>query len=356
MEVRGIGFEQEGITFFSTAMRAEDLLRQAKVDVYRQEEGVSLGYQRTPELARARAFSRYLQTQAMPLAPTSILINVREGLVIEEEAGFQILELPEDAELWIMDGQHRLEGFRYAIETQEISRMNDYTIPVVFASGLDVEQEADQFRVINETAKKVRTDLARRLLAISARSKDGRQQVRAQQRMWEANAADVIEFLNTNESSPLRGKIQPPNEKKTSQHTVRELSFSTSLRPILTTFPYQDWRPERVAEQLSNYWKAWETVVPEVFENPQDHVLLKTAGAFSLHQVAMYIWEVCRRAEKDPTTIEVVNMLQDLESSDSRYWESDNIDGAAVFGSMKGFSILADSIKDDLFEHGFRDE
>jgi hypothetical protein len=134
-----------------------------------------------------------------------------------------------------------------------VHRLRDYRIPVVIANKLELPQEAEQFRVINETAKKVRTDLARRLLAFAARTRDGRQQIRAQQRIWEATAAEVIEILNNDEESPLFRRIQGPNEKRTGSHTVRELSFSTSLRPILTTFPYQDWRPQKIADQWRDY-------------------------------------------------------------------------------------------------------
>ena len=254
----------------------------------------------------------------------------------------------------MIDGQHRIEGFRYAIDELGLIRLKGFPIPVVIADGLTMPQEAEQFRVINETAKKVRTDLARRLLAFAARSREGRQQIRAQQRLWEAVAAEVIGMLNTDEESALYGRIQAPNEKKGVRHTVRELSFSTSLRPILTTFPYQDWGARKLADQLSDYWQAWREVVPEAFDNAEDYVLLRTPGIFSLHQVALYVWEVCRRRNIEPTVTAIADMLRDLEEhASASYWENDNIEGAAVFGSMKGFSMLADVLKDELFDKGY---
>ena len=259
--------------------------------------------------------------------------------------------------LWVVDGQHRLAGLRAAIEAEEGLRFRDYPVPVVVTVGLDEPKEAEQFRVINETAKKVRTDLARRILAFSMSTREGRRQLRNQQRMWEATAAKVIDLLNSEESSPLRGRIQQPNEKKSARHTVRELSFSSSLKPILNTFPYQDWGDRKVADQLRDYWEAWYKAVPECFDDAEEYVLLRTPGIFSLHEVALFVWEVCRRENTEPTVLRIGDMLADIpEYTSPGFWASENRDGAAVFGSMKGFRMLADIIKSDLIESGHTTE
>ena len=260
-------------------------------------------------------------------------------------------------DLWVVDGQHRLAGLRAAIEEEEDLRFKDYPVPVVVTVGLDESKEAEQFRVIDETAKKVRTDLARRILAFSMSTREGRQQLRDQQRMWEATAAQVIDLLNTEESSPLHGRIQPPNEKKSARHTVREVSFSSSLKTILNTFPYRDWGPAKVADQLRDYWEAWYGAVPECFDDAKEYLLLRTPGIFSLHEVALFAWEVCRRENTEPTASRIGDMLADIpEYTSPGFWESENMDGAAVFGSMKGFRMLADMIKGDLIDRGHSTE
>ena len=78
MQLQGTWFNQEGVRLFGSAMRAEDLLVRARVDIYREESGSSVGYQRNPERARARAFARYLHTQSIPLVPTAVLLNARD--------------------------------------------------------------------------------------------------------------------------------------------------------------------------------------------------------------------------------------------------------------------------------------
>lgn len=354
VEWQGIAFKQEGVQMFTGAVRAEDLLQCTEIDIFRREDGSESGYQRAPERSRARALARFLKTQNIALLPNSVLLNARDEVEIVEEGGLARLRIPDSVKLWVVDGQHRLAGLRVAIEEEEDLRFKDYLIPVVVTVGLDEAKEAEQFRVINETAKKVRTDLARRILALSMSTRAGRNQLREQQRMWEATASQVIDLLNSDENSPFHRRIQQPNEKKSARHTVRELSFSSSLKPILNTFPYQDWGSQKVADQLRDYWEAWYMAVPECFDHAEDYVLLRTPGIFSLHEVALFAWEVCRRENTEPTASRVGDMLSDIPDYTSpRFWESENIEGAAVFGSMKGFRMLADMIKGDLIENGY---
>ena len=81
MLLPGVAFTQEGKCLFSSAMRAEDLIRHARVDVHHEEEsGGYTGYQRAVASNRAKSFARYLKIQHMPLVPTAVLLNVREGI------------------------------------------------------------------------------------------------------------------------------------------------------------------------------------------------------------------------------------------------------------------------------------
>ena len=359
MKWHGISFKQEGVQMFTGAVRAEDLLQCTEIDIFRRSDGTESGYQREPERSRARALVRFLKTQNLALLPNSVLLNARSESEVEvtNDGGLACLHIPESVNLWVVDGQHRLAGLRAAIEEEEDLRFKDYPVPVVVTVGLDESKEAEQFRVINETAKKVRTDLARRILALSMSTRAGRNQLREQQRMWEATASQVIDLLNSDETSPFHRRIQQPNEKKSARHTVRELSFSSSLRPILNEFPYRDWRPQKLADQLRDYWEAWYRAVPECFDEAEEYVLLRTPGIFSLHQVALFVWEVCRRENTEPTASRVGDMLADIPYyASSHFWESENRDGAAVFGSMKGFRMLSDMIKGDLIENGYTTE
>ncbi|MBI4200598.1 MAG: DGQHR domain-containing protein [Chloroflexi bacterium] len=354
-------FKQEGVQMYAGVAKVGDLLSIAKVDVWRQENGVDMGYQRVPETARTGKVARYLQSSPKALLPTSVLLSYRGPLSRgASEDGWLTVEIAETGTLWIVDGQHRLYGIQRAINELGLERLRDYPLPVVILENLSLEDEANQFRVINETMKKVRTDLARRILAmrISGLGQSGRQEVRMAGRLWEAVAVGVMRSLSQDADSPWVGRIQPPNVRKQSSHVIRELSFSTSLKPILNERPYRTWPADRIARVLKAYWQACEALIPSAFQQPEDYVLLKTPGVFSLHQLAYHVLEVLRaRGVSDPGKSDFQNVLQDLGAyATEDFWKRDNADGAALAGSMKGFSILADSMEEELVAAGHTTE
>lgn len=353
MELKLVPFLQEGTQMYVGTMRVDDILRVGRVDEWKDEEGTVTGYQRAPETARTGKVAQYLRSDPHPLMPTSVLLSYRGRLkTMGHGNGSVSVSIDDSDSLWIVDGQHRIFGFKRAIEELGIERLRDYALPVVIVENPSVEAEASQFRIINETMKKVRTDLARRLLAISvaARGVDGRRHMRETGRLWEATAVEIIQVLNTDDDSPWKGRIQPPNTRKLPSHVVRELSFSTSLKPLLNKMPYRNWTAERLSRVLKAYWRAWQSLAPEAFEEPQDYVLLKTPGVFSLHQLLYSVMEVLRDQNiSEPDDRDFLNILGDLGVyAKEETWRADNREGAALAGSMKGFSVLADTMVDEL--------
>ena len=264
MEINAYPFRQEGVQMYCGVVRVDELLPQANVDIWRQEEGQEVGYQRAPESARTSRVARYLHTDSKPIMPTSILLSYRGSLPFREGSnGAVTLEIPEGETLWIVDGQHRVFGIKKAIEDMGIERLRDYFLPIVIIENQSIEDEANQFRLINETMKKVRTDLARRILAmrVAGLGRAARQEVRLSGRLWEATAVEVLSILSKDDDSPWQGRIQPPNVRKAASHVIRELSFSTSMKPVLNERPYRTWTAERIARALKTYWSAWQVVL-----------------------------------------------------------------------------------------------
>jgi len=357
MKLSLIPFKQEGIQMYAGVIKVDDLIKVGKVDVYRNENGEQKGYQRVPEHARTAKIAKWLKASKKPLMPTSILLSYRGILPrIKEENGTVIVDINEQDVLWLVDGQHRTYGFQKAIEDENMTRFKEYPLPMVLAEFTDFTEEAEQFRIINETMKKVRTDLARRILELKAGfSRDSAREVRSLGRSWEIKAVNVIKALNSDEGSPWFNRIQPPNEKRSgSSYIVRELSFSTSLKQILKQYPYDTWTVDRVAKALKEYWIAWRSLAPEAFEKPEDFVIMKTPGIFSLHQLARYILGVLRRRDiLEPNATDFRTILSDLgEYATSDYWRADNKEGAALAGSMKSFSLLADMLQEELADNG----
>ena len=339
-------------------MSIADLLTVTKVDVYSREGGEEKGYQRAPEANRALKIARYLQKDPKPLIPTAVLLSYRGSLSYDDsDTGSVEVEIPDGESLWVIDGQHRIFGFKRAIEDLGITRLLEYTLPIVIVENPSITDEANQFRIINETMKKVRTDLARHILAMKLTHEGslGRRTLRESGRLWDAQAVEVYRRLNNDEDSPWHNRIQMPNEAKGETHIVRALSFGTSLKDLLNDVLWSKEPLDRLADFLKNYWRAWSELCPECFEQADDYVLLKTPGVFSCHRLLVYVLNALRKKGTDnPTVEDFKKVLKDLgDFGQSSYWDKENSEGAAMAGSMKGFTLLYDSMTDELQEAGW---
>lgn len=365
---------QNGRVFYVAVIPAGTLVDIARVDVWDPDDPRGMtGYQRAPSLNRKRRIAEYASGDDAVM-PAGGLLNARApngedgssyGEVLdfvpdweEGDLAYGQLTIPESAQpLRIVDMQHRLGGYEYAIEKGGHEELRDFPLVVTIADGLSLHEELEQFHLINTTQKKVRTDLARRLLVIQAQDTDKRLALDQRGKLWEAKGPVIAAMLNS-EDGAWQGKILPPNKSKREQPStvVRETSFVNSLKPILQTPYFVRLREEDAAKLLGRYWAAIARVFPEAMRHPQAHVLQKTPGVFSLHAIAPEVFELARdRAGRGPIDVDALHAaLRSLEGLGSEFWASDDEGGAAVYGSMKGFRILASQLRQLLPELAIR--
>jgi hypothetical protein len=110
---------------------------------------------------------------------------------------------------------------------------------------------------------------------------------------------------------------------------------------------------ELLFQVVDAFWRAVRELNPDCFAEADDYVLLKTPGIFALHRLCLSVMKdmyVGRRAWTKP---EFKHMLEPCaEIADPSYWavgsdEGDRGDGAK-YGSMKGFTELADLLYESL--------
>lgn len=357
-KTQAIQFKQNNRVFYVAAIPARDLVAMTRVDVWQQ--GVEdPGYQRAPSESRKRDIGRYIMRDDA-IMPVGGLLNSRpnqEGGIelygtmmrFEKTSGdgsiaFGDLTIPDSARpLYIVDMQHRLGGFEWAMQQPGGEAIGDFPLVVTIADGLTKLEEIDQFDLINTTQKKVRTDLARRLKSIQAKDLDHREELEISGKLWEAKGANVVDHLNTTEGVWYQ-RILPPNKSKRDMPTsvARETSFVESLKPILVQPYFTMQSDEHCAELIARYWEAIRRVFPEAFNNPDEYVIQKSPGIFSLNSIATYVFEMARhRGDVTVDTIyEVIKPMGEIEDMGSEFWRGDNEDGAAQYGSQKGFKIL----------------
>ncbi|HIE14071.1 TPA: DGQHR domain-containing protein [Candidatus Bathyarchaeota archaeon] len=110
---------------------------------------------------------RYLLEEA-GVFPTSVLLNIREKLDFEEKAqvaeniGYGVLKIPDNAILWIIDGQHRIEALKRA--EAEKPEFKEYPVPVSILSLQNRFDEMLLFHIVNSRQQRIPTVIAYRQL------------------------------------------------------------------------------------------------------------------------------------------------------------------------------------------------
>jgi DGQHR domain-containing protein len=352
-----IRITQSGTTLYLTSMRAGDLVAgMTRVDAWSPTN--KSGYQRMPTEARFNKIARYVMGKdgGRAILPQAVVLNFRSGdaklrFTASANHNAGTLHIGGDQILWEVDGQHRLGGLRRALE--ENQALADYMIPVVIVEGLSRLDEALLFFVINTTQKKVATDLAQRLLEQQMGDKDLRFQIITSGKDWIPKGVKVVDAMLSTTDHPWHGKIGIPGPKIGGALT-KQVSFVTSLKPILTTPPYTSVPPEDMAQILIRYWQALDEIYPEAFATPDEHVIQKTTGIFPLHSIAPEIFDMVRTRHGKITKEGLIEVLKDLDRNLSRdfdagstFWHNEDGEAAKYLG-QKGFRMLTDILREAL--------
>jgi DGQHR domain-containing protein len=349
--------EQDSIRLYVGVAKAKDLIQVTKVDPYNPKlspTDANQGYQRPPERGRITRIGRYLiEQEGGGLFPTAVLLASRSPIDYDKKQG--MITISSEKPLQIVDGQHRLAGLQYVITEKSASQFENYNIPFVIMETPDRMAEMTQFRIVNGTAKQVRTDLVNMILTATYSGMKRTDIPNAD--LWKIVVSNVVERLAKDPESPWRDSITLPGETTTRGEggkIIRATSFITSLHPVYVWFKETgiltskchntDEEIEYIYRIVADYWRALKQVVPEAFENPSDYVIQKTPGLFSLHKLLRHLLHNLyqgRRAFDVSTFVEFLR--ESSEIKDPNFWATD-AGRASAFGSMKGFDELYEII------------
>ncbi|HKW64362.1 MAG TPA: DGQHR domain-containing protein [Candidatus Acidoferrum sp.] len=354
---------QNGVRIFTGMMEAKDLISVTTVDHFNSSvpiDSPKQGYQRPPERSRITKIGSHLlkaivhgEGESGGLFPTAVVLAARSPL--KYHTGRLTIADP----LQVIDGQHRIAGLRYAIEEKGTVELGDYPIAFVIIEVSERLVEMNQFTIINGTAKSVRTDLVNSILTATA-AKRGDSAI-AEKDRWKVVVTRVVERLDKDPASPWHSLILMPDEagspKSVGGKIVRATSFMTSLAPVhawLKEFGFLDRCPDLNSEAgvvydvVAAYWQALKQVAPDPFAAPDDYVIQKTPGLFSLHKLLAHLLPVMFKGHQAWTKENFVKFLQDSpEIGDAQFWQKD-ADRAAAYGSMKGFQDLYELLRDSV--------
>jgi DGQHR domain-containing protein len=291
---------KEGVRIFISSLTALDLIDRYAIDRWTTENPG--GYQRVPEerrfSERRGSIVRYLLKE-MGCFPTSILINVRGELSFEEDEDFGWCSLGEldigEERLWLIDGQHRVEGLKRAIE-----RNADFEQYPVVVSILQLPERFDElmlFYIVNRRQRGVPTELAYRHLQrmLWERGTDWLYDLEGKIGVQRGLAAEVVDYLCEEPASPWHGRIQRVAEPRHEEHILRDKTMIRSVVEILKEKVFEGMKVKELADLLIDYWNAVSHIYPEAFVEPHRYTVLETPGLFSLNRLFPNVYGLCTR-------------------------------------------------------------
>ncbi len=348
---------------YVTKIPVRDLIdsTQFTMDVWRPErKGTDdQGYQRDLDEKRIRSIASYVEKRKGSIFPNAILVSCRKPLEFEEEAnGFGELSIGNKVNqypLYIIDGQHRVRGLWYAVTQNGHEDLAALEMPVIILSNFEKKEEVRQFFSLNFYQKKVDTSLAQRLMAeLAYGDRDEMQQIKDDQKDWQLAALKLIDMLNENVDSAWKNSIKIPGGGKKPSHIINQNSFLTSLKPLFgpgAVFSIQVRKLDDRYRLLEEYWGALAETFPDAFNEPKDYVIQKTPGVFSLNAFAPHVFAKVGLDDASRKSLKELLKKVFLDNGiTSDYWRKDTLDGAANYGSMKGFRILTDKFLEYLDE------
>lgn len=299
---------------YSTAVRGDLLVTHAFVDFYNESTG--LGYQRneTQRAKRGRDIEAYIRRCVAGNIEPALFELTANARVKESEWSFDpldeggelgILTITSlvDAFLSLIDGGTRFLGIQNALAKNLMNPDTKFDVRIFV--GMSMPEEIGMFLLINDTQKKVRTDLGLRVVQrllddskLTDRQLEILQTVVPETDSWKYESSRMASALNGDNDSNWFQRIQMPGE---GPRAIALQAFFTSLQSLLID---QDIKQElKNAEDrgdllvdgqtvgvttflirvLRNFWEAVGSVNPDANSEPATNVLWAPIGANSHH-------------------------------------------------------------------------
>ena len=202
--------------FYTLAMRSEMLAETCVVDP-RMENPID-GFQRLLDKRRTQEIADYID-KGFGTIPGSIVLSAQPEAklrYIRKARTIRFQKTPRS--FLIIDGQHRVYGFKLAKESLRV--------PVVIYNGLSKADEARLFMDINTKQRPVPPEL---ILDIKRLAED--------ETDVEAVLRDVYDAFNSNPKSPLQGLLTPSERQK---GKLSRVTFNNAMRAIWYAFSDSD--------------------------------------------------------------------------------------------------------------------
>lgn len=328
--------------------------------VPRRDHRTKTGYQREVTTSRVNKLMKDLREGRVDI-PTSVLVNLRaydpdRHITVLDGARYLVIQ-PGD-ELYVVDGQHRIEAL-HRLVLEEPERWADLQVPVSCMLGALEQEEVRQFYVVNSTAKSVRTDLALDLLKQRAETEPGvKDSLIESGEMWKVRGQALAEELG---KTPVwRGRIRFPGEP-TGETMLRSSGMVASLKMVLGTPFFGQLSEAQQLAILDAFWRGVRKVIPEPFEEPTDYVIQKATGVMVMHALLVSVLEYVRSAGRslmepesfaEALTLPLVELEGDTSTGGvvrgAEFWLAGAEGAAGSYSSNAGRRVLLAKLRSSI--------
>ncbi|QPW51913.1 DGQHR domain-containing protein (plasmid) [Bacillus thuringiensis] len=215
-------------TFYITKISGVSLYEMAKADIITITENRDDGIQRPLNEDKVRSIEDYLNAYDATF-PTSIVLNVTNDYIIQQSHEEMVLRKNKNT-FSIIDGQHRLQGFRYSTDF-------DFEVIVSIFVDLSKEQQARVFATINSEQTKVDPSISFYL--------EKNDNLYTPRKI----VAQIASTFNIDNKSPWKGKIKLLGTKD-NYFNDSVISLSAFAKPILG-YIYRDDDFQQIRNELS---------------------------------------------------------------------------------------------------------
>jgi len=347
--------EERKVTIFITAMTLGQLQKYTDIDAWSPNNPD--GYQRPVVERRLKEIAKYILEEKGVL-PTSVLLGTRppgegsgesigiEGFTDEEspvDSGY--LVIPDGATLWVIDGQHRYSGVKFAYERGMNPELTSYAFPVSIMWEIDQFTEMEHFNIVNTTQRKMPTDIVDRHL-VQMQAIKGLSMVssgpRGEKDYIRASATTLVDRLNE-APGVWQNQIAIPGVEGRDTGPVRHHAMVVSIEPFMRDNWVKSRNDDDKVKVIINFWDAIKELWPDAIEFHKEHRLMATAGIYSLHQVLPVLIQRCLDRGKGLTAKDLGDVLGEAGLAHD-FWHKETGDPLTLGTGMASIRALTHSI------------
>ncbi|MGU9951320.1 MAG: DGQHR domain-containing protein [Gammaproteobacteria bacterium WSBS_2016_MAG_OTU1] len=345
-------------TLFFTSFTVRDFFNENFYRVDKLDTHESAGMQRILNKPRAKKFGDDIgKADEEAFLPTSVFLATGKNIDYDEETQELSFDSSLSAGIFpldVVDGQHRIEGLKMAVE--EHKHLADFSIPAVIATNMSEPEKMLHFITVNIKQRPVDKGVSQHIISRFNKMLEVEkvpylpEWLAKQVKGNDAKALEIVQRLNSDENSAWRGRVQLANENKKPRHSIKQASFVQSVKIYLFTswHPLSEFSDEKRILILINFWAAVEKIFVDDTIDSVPLVVFKQSGLAFFHSIITPIINQLHK-KKIYTTDAIEKCIMSAEpnliSTDAailspEYWKSGNSAGQQNRAGMQHLVML----------------